>query len=86
MQIDQVEDVTTVRFIAEDHVVEVDATFDLRQILGIRRIARTAASWIRTSAQSRWFSSIFLIDSIWPMDLDIRFMIALIFCGSCVWL
>ena len=38
MQIDQVEDVTAVRFIAEDHVVEVDATFDLRQVLGIRRI------------------------------------------------
>ena len=39
MQVDQVQDVAAVRLVAENHVVEVDAALDLRQIDGVRRVA-----------------------------------------------
>ena len=69
-----------------DAVLHMLLQEELAGIIDLRTHCGELDQDIRTSAQSLWFSSIFLIDSIWPMDLDIRFMIALIFCGSCVWL
>ena len=38
MQIDQIENITTVRLVTENHIVEIDATFDLRQFSRVRRV------------------------------------------------
>ena len=39
MQIDQIENIATVRLVTEDNIVEIDAAFDLRQFGRVRRIA-----------------------------------------------
>lgn len=38
MQIDQIENITAVRLVTEDDIVEIDATFDLRQFSRVRRV------------------------------------------------
>ena len=39
MQIDQIENIATVRLVTENYIVEIDASFDLRQFGRVRRIA-----------------------------------------------